>query len=126
MIIGLGIDVIEVSRIRQVIERHDVNFLRHVFTAAEQAGAPESQVAAAAYYAGRWSAKEAVAKALGTGIGKDCAWTDIEVVRWPSGQPGVQLSGAAASTAEKRGIANIHLTISHEKQLACAAAVAEG
>jgi len=125
VIVGIGVDVIEVERIRDVIARHERNFLRHVFTADEQAGSPESAVAEAAYYAGRWSAKEAVAKALGTGIGRQCLWTDIHIVRWPSGQPAVELDGAGAETASRLGIARIHLTISHERNLACACAVAE-
>lgn len=125
MIIGIGTDVIEVSRIDNVLERHGRNFRRHVFTEAEQEGAPASRRAAASYYAGRWSAKEAVAKALGTGIGAECAWRDIHIVRWPSGQPGVELSGAAALTARRLGVAKVHLTISHEKTLVCATAVAE-
>ncbi|MFO7821802.1 MAG: holo-ACP synthase [Lentisphaeria bacterium] len=126
MIIGLGIDVIEVERIDSVIRRQGQQFLRHVFTDSERARAPESEAAAASYYAGRWSAKEAVAKTFGTGIGAACGWKDIEIVRWPSGQPSVQLSGAASETAAKLGIRRIHLTISHEKRLACASAVAEG
>jgi len=125
MIVGMGIDVIEVERIREVLERHGESFLNHVFCKAEQAGAPAAAAAAAAYYAGRWSAKEAVAKALGTGIGRHCAWTDIRIVRWPSGQPAVELSGEGAESARRLGIRRIHLTISHEKRLACAAAVAE-
>jgi holo-[acyl-carrier protein] synthase len=126
MIIGLGIDVMEVARIQEVIDRHGASFLNHVFTAEEQAGAPSGEAAAAAYYAGRWSAKEAVAKALGSGIGRHCAWRDIRIVRWPSGQPVVELSGDGAETARRLGVQHVHLTISHEKRLACAAAVAEG
>lgn len=126
MIVGIGVDVIEVERIERVLGRQGDAFLRHVFTAAEQLKVPENTAAAASYYAGRWSAKEAVAKALGTGIGEACGWRDIDIIRWPSGQPSVTLSGAAAKTAESRGIKKIHLTISHEKRIACASAVAEG
>ncbi len=126
MILGLGVDVIEVKRIRAVIDRHGEAFLRHVFTPTEQASAPAGAEAAAAYYAGRWSAKEAVAKVLGTGIGAECGWTDIEIVRWPSGRPGVELRGTGAATAARLGIRHIHLSISHERQLACASAVGEG
>ena len=125
MIAGIGVDVIEVSRIRDVLERHGEGFLSHVFTEVEREGAPETMAAAASYYAGRWSAKEAVAKALGTGIGKDCGWKDIQIVRWPSGQPVVELFGAGKVTAARLGIRVVHLTISHEKMLACASAVAE-
>lgn len=126
MILGLGVDVIEVARIRQVIERHGEAFLKHVFTAGERRRAPENPEAAAAYYAGRWSAKECVAKVLGTGIGAECGWHDIEIVRCPSGRPGVELAGAGAATAKRLGIARIHLSISHERNLACASAVGEG
>ncbi|MCF7854448.1 MAG: holo-ACP synthase [Candidatus Pacebacteria bacterium] len=125
MIAGIGIDVIEVSRIRDVLARYGDGFLGHVFTDVEREGAPQALSAAASYYAGRWSAKEAVAKALGTGIGGECGWKDIEIVRWPSGQPVVELSGAGKRTAERLGIHHVHLTISHEKMLACASAVAE-
>lgn len=126
MIIGLGIDVMEVSRIREVIERHGENFARHVFTEGERAAAPDNLAAASAYYAGRWSAKEAVAKALATGIGGDCAWTDIEIRREDCGRPSVHLSGNGARTAERLGITSFILSISHEKNLACASVVAEG
>jgi holo-[acyl-carrier protein] synthase len=126
VVIGIGVDVIEVVRIREVIARHEGSFLRHVFTPSEIKGAPQSEIAAAAYYAGRWSAKEAVAKALGTGIGAECGWHDIEVVRWPSGRPVIELSGRGAQTAAKLGICHIHVSISHERNLACASAVAEG
>lgn len=126
MVLGLGIDVIEVARIGDVIRRHGRSFLKHVFTESEQAGAPVSDAGVAAYYAGRWSAKEAVAKALGTGIGSECGWCDIEIIRWPTGRPAVTLSGRAAATAAGMGIENIHITISHERTLACACAVAEG
>lgn len=126
MIIGLGIDVIEVERIRSILERHGKNFLRHVFTDDEQAEAPEGTAAAAAYYAGRWSAKEAVAKALGTGIGQDCYWRNIQVVRWPSGKPAIKLTGPGEATARRLGIARLHVSISHERGIACASVVAEG
>jgi holo-[acyl-carrier protein] synthase len=126
VILGLGVDVIEVERIREVIRRHGRAFLGHVFTESEQQNAPENEDAAAAYYAGRWSAKEAVAKVLGTGIGAECGWKDIEIVRWPSGRPGVELTGRGKKTAGKLGIAHIHMSISHERNLACASAVGEG
>ncbi len=126
MIVGLGIDVMEVARIREVLERHGENFLAHVFTESERADAPENLQSAAAYFAGRWSAKEAVAKALATGIGADCAWTDIEIRRENSGRPTVHLGGSGAQTAERLGITGFILSISHEKNLACASVVAEG
>ena len=125
MALGLGIDVIEVSRIEAVISRHGAAFLSHVFRESEQL-APGTARGAAVYYAGRWAAKEAVVKALGTGIGADCAWRDIEVLRMPSGAPAVELHGRGSGTARGLGIELIHLSISHEKNLACATAVGEG
>lgn len=126
MILGLGVDVVEVRRIRAIMARNREAFCRHVFSPEEQCGAPENAEAAVVYYAGRWSAKEAVAKSLGTGIGPCCQWKDIEIRRCASGRPAVQLSGRAAETAASAGIAHVHVTISHERELACAAAVAEG
>ncbi len=125
MIVGLGVDVMEVARIQSVLERHGQNFIDHVFTSAEKAGAPSTLIGAAAYYAGRWSAKEAVSKALGTGIGQECLWTDIEIRRETCGRPTVHLSGAGLRTAERLGVKHWILSISHERNLACASAVAE-
>lgn len=125
MILGLGVDVIEIERIGNVIRRHGGAFLNHVFTESEQADAPEHAEAAAAYYAGRWSAKEAVAKVLGTGIGEHCAWKDIHISRHASGRPSVALTGAAATTAADLGVKYLHISISHERKLACASAVGE-
>jgi len=83
---GDRVDVIEVERLRQTIDRYGRSFLRHVYSDAEEAEAPNGE-AKAAYYAGRWAAKEAVAKALGTGIGVSCGWKDIDVVRGVDGKP---------------------------------------
>ncbi len=126
MIVGLGVDVMEVARIQAVLERHGQNFLDHVFTSSEQTGAPRSMAGAAAYYAGRWSAKEAVSKALGTGIGQDCLWTDIEILREECGRPTVRLRGAGLASARRLGVERWVLSISHERNLACASVVAEG
>ncbi len=126
MIVGLGVDVMEVARIQQVLERHGQNFLDHVFTPSEQACAPESIAGAAAYYAGRWSAKEAVSKALATGIGRECLWTDIEILREKCGRPTISLKGAGLASARRLGVTRWILSISHERNLACASVVAEG
>lgn len=124
MIAGIGTDVIETERMRQAILRHGDRFLGHVFTPAEINDAP-SGPARDAYFAARWAVKEAVSKALGTGIGTECAWTDIAVRRGPAGEPLVDLSGAACATARRRGIDRIHVSLSHERNLAAATAVAE-
>jgi holo-[acyl-carrier protein] synthase len=120
---GIGVDVIEVTRMQGVLERHGPRFRDRVFTPDEQALAPES--GSGAFYAGRWAAKEAIAKTLGTGIGAECAWTDIVILRGAAGQPLVGLRGQAAATAKRLGIATIHVSISHIRDLACASAVAE-
>lgn len=124
MIAGLGVDVIEVERIRTAVERHGDHFLRHVFREDEQADAPDGD-AKFAFYAGRWAAKEAISKVLGTGVGEACAWTDMRIHRTESGKPSAVLSGRAKKTMQALGIDAIHVTISHEKNLACAAAIAE-
>jgi len=124
MIIGLGIDVMEVARMQRTIERYDEQFLNHVFSSEEQNDAPTG-AGRPSYYAGRWAAKEAVAKALGTGIGKHCGWTDVRVRRDSLGKPQVELVGAAAETSARLGADSIHISISHERHLACASAVIE-
>jgi len=125
MIVGVGVDVIEVERLQRVLDRHGDRFLRHVYCEEERRRAPAVRRAAAVYYAGRWAAKEAVAKALGTGIGAACGWTEIRVGRRGNGKPDVTLAGAAARTAAALGIDSIHVSISHAGRLACASAVAE-
>lgn len=125
MIVGTGIDVIEVDRMRTMLQKHGARFVDRVFTTDEQALAPTA-ADPTPFYAGRWAAKEAVAKALGTGIGEKCAWKDIRVLRGPAGEPQLSLHGDAAQTAAARGIAQVHISISHDRGLACALAVAEG
>lgn len=124
MIVGIGIDVIEVRRMQRTLDRYGKLFLRHVFAQQEQEAAP-SGPAAPAYFAGRWAAKEAVSKALGTGIGRDCAWTDIRILRDPVGRPVVELAGSGAQTAARLDIDSFHISITHTGGLACACAVAE-
>ncbi|MBQ6474119.1 MAG: holo-ACP synthase [Victivallales bacterium] len=125
MIRGVGTDIVEIARLRQSIERYADAFLAHVFTPDEQSSAPHSGDARLAYFAGRWAAKEAVAKALGTGFCEKCAWLELRITNLPSGAPVVELSGTAAVTAAERGIHTIHLSISHEKHYAVAVAIAE-
>lgn len=126
MIVGVGTDIVEIARLRQSIERSGSHFLNHVFTQAEQQGAPSGEANLYAYYAGRWAAKEALSKALGTGIGGDCALREIIVSNDAAGKPSLALDGSAAQTAEHLGIRRLHLSISHERSYACAVVVAEG
>lgn len=124
MIKGVGIDIVETARIKAVMARRREQFLNRVFTAGEQQYCL-AKANAHVYFAGRFAAKEAVLKALGTGL-RACKWTDIEIVRGKSGQPGVALSGAALQAARERGIDRIHLSLSHARDYAAAYALAVG
>lgn len=125
MICGIGIDIVEVARIVDIMQRHEEHFLATIFTSVEISKAPKGEQKYA-YYAARWAAKEAVAKALGTGIGEKCAWQDIEVQKYITGEPYLVLTGSAAETAKQKGARIFHLSLSHEKKYACANVIAEG
>lgn len=122
-IFGIGIDVVEVERIASAIERHGEPLLARLFTAGERAYC-ESQKVPALHYAARFAAKEAVVKALGTGIGEHAAWTDLEITRDPAGAPKVVLSGAAAVFMQNHDISGIQISLTHARDYAAANAVA--
>jgi len=124
-IVGIGTDIIECLRIAQMIERHGELFINRVYTDHEIAYC-SARKAATQHYAGRWAAKEAVLKALGTGWRRGISWRDIEVRNQPSGAPTVALRGGAREVLEQAGIQRIHLSISHCRSHAIAYAVAEG
>jgi holo-[acyl-carrier protein] synthase len=125
MISGLGIDLVEIERIERSLARHGAGFVQRVFTPLEISYCSAMQQPAA-FYAARFAAKEAVAKALGTGIGAACGWLDIEVRRKASGEPFVVLHGAGQATAERLGISTILLSLSHTEHYAVAQAIAIG
>jgi holo-[acyl-carrier protein] synthase len=126
MIIGVGMDIVEIARLQKSLQRDSGgHFLEHVFTAAEQAAAPENERQKYAYYAGRWAAKESLSKALGTGIGSRCALREIEILHGEDGKPEIALSGAALETAAQLGVRSLHVSISHEQAYACAIVIAE-
>jgi holo-[acyl-carrier protein] synthase len=122
-LIGHGIDMIEVERIRDAIERHGERFLRRIYTAGEQAQAGDGPLRVQ-FFAGRFAAKEAVMKALGTGWAGGVAWTDIDVRRLPSGKPELALSGTCREIADGLGIHGWELSITHTGTHAAASAVA--
>ena len=122
-ILGHGIDIVETARIRRLIDEHGAHFLDRVFTAGEQAYCNTSRKRSLEHYAGRFAAKEAVLKVLGTGWRGGIAWTDIEVVKEPSGQPQVKLTGECARIARELGIARWHVSISHIETHATASAI---
>jgi holo-[acyl-carrier protein] synthase len=124
MIVGSGIDLAEVVRIRQSIDRFGGRFLNRVYTAAEQAYCLRKRNSAESF-AARFAAKEAGAKALGTGISRGVTWREIEVLRQPGGRPTLQFHGRAAQVAARLGVVRIALSITHTAQLAMASVVLE-
>jgi holo-[acyl-carrier protein] synthase len=120
MLIGTGIDVIEIERIAQSIERYGERFLRRVFTADEIAYCERKRNCAESF-AARFAAKEAGAKALGTGIQHGVVWTEIEVRREYGQRPTLHFSGRAQAMAEKLGVKHVSLSLTHDRQTAIAA-----
>src|SRR6516225_1631937 len=121
MIIGLGSDLCDIRRIEKVLEDHGERFISRIFTDIERAKS-EKRAARAASYAKRFAAKEACAKALGTGLNHGVFWRDMRVVNLPSGQPTMKLKGGAAERLEsllpENHVAQIHLTITDDYPLA--------
>jgi holo-[acyl-carrier protein] synthase len=125
MIAGSGIDVIEIARIQQVVDRFGARFLDRVYLPAEQAYCKRKRNAAESF-AARFAAKEAAAKALGTGISHGVNWLEIEVVREPSGRPTLRFHGRAAQIAGQLGVVRSALSLTHTGQIAVASVVLEG
>lgn len=126
MVVGLGIDMIEIARVESSMKRFPGRFLSRVFTAGEREYCESRKKGAAQSFALRWAAKEAVAKALGTGIRGGVDFKDIEVTSDTLGRPSVTLRGGAAKRAKLRGVEHVHLSLSHDGPTAVALAVAEG
>lgn len=124
MIVGLGIDLIELDRVRRVLERHGRRFFDRVLTAGEQDYCLQYRDPAPSVGA-RFAAKEAVSKALGTGLARGIRWVDIEVLRDSQGAPGIALYGKAADLAKEREVDRVHLSLSHDRQAAVAVAILE-
>jgi holo-[acyl-carrier protein] synthase len=124
MIVGLGVDIAEISRIEAAINRYGEHLLHRLFTTSE-IDYCESYRNRFERYAGRFAAKEAAMKALGTGWRRGVRWVDIEVVREPSGKPTLRLSGEAANYATKLGVRNIALSITHSADTALAQVIFE-
>jgi holo-[acyl-carrier protein] synthase len=125
MIVGLGVDITEVDRIEAAIERRGRPFLERIFTPGEIAYC-ETHRHRAERFAGRFAAKEAAMKALGTGWARGVRWVDIEVVRERGGKPMLKLSGESRSIADRIGVKNIALTITHTGNTALALVIFEG
>jgi len=122
-IVAHGIDLVDCPRIEAMIERHGERFVQRIFTAAEQAYA-ESNKNKIEKLAGRFAAKEAILKLMGTGWRGKIAWTDIEIINNSSGQPEATLDGEVKKIADKLGIKHISVSITHTANFAIASAVA--
>jgi holo-[acyl-carrier protein] synthase len=124
MIVGSGIDIAEVPRIREAIARHGQRFLNRIFTEGEIQYC-ESKANRVERYAARFAAKEAGMKAIGTGWNHGVRWRDLEVARKPGGRPTLLLHGKAAEFAARLGATNIALSLTHTAEQAMAQVILE-
>jgi holo-[acyl-carrier protein] synthase len=124
-IVGIGTDIVECLRIGRMIEHHGELFLTRVYTEREIRYCQERK-RAMEHFAGRWAAKEAILKCLGTGWSRGLCWTDMEVRNDADGQPRVLMCGAAKDIAQRRHISDILISISHCRSHATAYALALG
>jgi holo-[acyl-carrier protein] synthase len=125
MVIGLGTDLIEIARIEDSIRRFGDRFLERIFTAEEVAYCLRKKGSAESF-AARFAAKEAGAKALGTGISRGISWREIEVRRQPGQRPTLHWSGRAEEWARRMGVVNTQLSLTHSRTVAMAMVVVEG
>ena len=124
MIFGTGLDIIEIDRIRNSLEKYSERFEEKVFTRAEIEYC-RAQADPARHFAGRFAVKEAVSKCLGTGISGGVAWKDIEVLQKESGQPILKLRQKTKEIFDHLKLSAIHISISHARDYAVANAIAE-
>jgi holo-[acyl-carrier protein] synthase len=124
-VVGIGVDIIELSRIRGALERYGDRFQRRVFAASELVDAREWRDPVP-FLAGRFAAKEAVLKALGSGLAGGIEWTDVVLVRGARGAPTVRLEGAARERAAAIGAVQLLVSLSHARDYAVAQALALG
>jgi len=123
MIIGTGIDVVELDRITHSYTKFGERFLKKILTVQERTNLPKHP---AAYIASRFAAKEACVKALGTGFSQGIFFDQIDIVSLPSGQPTIKLSGPALERSKNLDVHNIHLSITHGRDIASAIVILEG
>jgi holo-[acyl-carrier protein] synthase len=125
MVVGLGTDIIEIERVRRSLERYGEQFRRRIFTVGEIAYCESRKRGAAESYAARFAAKEAAAKALGTGISRGVSWQEIEVQRLPGHPPTVHFTGRAAQRAQALGVTRASLSLTHGRDVALATVILE-
>jgi holo-[acyl-carrier protein] synthase len=126
MLLGHGVDLVETARIERMLADHGQHFLDRCFTPGEQAYCDRRPRRRVEHLAGRFAAKEAILKVLGTGWSGGIGWTDIEITNQLSGQPAVTLTGLCQKIAAERGIRVWHISISHIQTHAIASAIGEG
>lgn len=124
-VLNIGVDLVEIDRLEQVMERRGERFTSKVFTPSERAYC-EERPRPVIHFAGRFAVKEAVLKALRTGWGKGITWQDVEVESGASGEPSATLTGGARERADAMGLQTLHVSIAHTEHYAVATAVAEG
>lgn len=124
-IVGIGTDITECLRIARIIERHGELFISRVYT-PEEIRYCRSRKQATQHFTGRWAAKEAVLKALGTGWVRGISWRDIEIRNEPGGKPVVAVRGGAKELVQQLGITKLLVTISHCRTYAVAYVIAVG
>jgi holo-[acyl-carrier protein] synthase len=126
VIVGSGVDIAEVDRIRAAAERYGARFIERVYTPAEIAYVERRRAGRYERYAARFAAKEAGMKAIGTGWRRGVRWRDFEVTSLPSGKPTLRLHGVAAQFAASLGVKNIALSLTHTATEALAYVILEG
>lgn len=124
MIIGIGVDIVEIGRMHEVLERHGDRFVNRVFTPGERDYCNGHRDPAPGF-AARFAAKEALFKAIGTGWSSGVSWRDVEVLRDGRGAPSLRLTGAAAERSTAAGARKAHLSLSHSCDSAVAIVVLE-
>jgi len=125
MIVGIGTDLVEIARIELALDRHGDRFARKILVEREY-GRFAAHRKPAAYLAKRFAAKEAFSKAMGTGIRSPVNWQNIGVVNDPSGRPYLELSEALTELLRRRGIRDVHVSLTDERGMAAAFVILEG
>ena len=126
MIRGTGFDLTALPRIKALLEKHEERFLARILTEDELAALPAEAARRISYAAGRWAAKEAAVKALGSGFSAGIGFHDVEVITLEGGRPELRLHGRAAELARDKGVTALHVSISHERDMAGAMVILEG
>ena len=125
MIIGIGVDLVEIARMERAIARHPVRLIERVFTEREQLECSQ-RPRPAMHYSARFAAKEAFLKAVGLGLRGGMRWCDVGVVHAPSGKPSLVVEGCAAERMRELGADCAHVSLTHTDHHACAVVILEG